>query len=485
MTLTSAHRRPTVQAAAALLIALFALTASAISQGHAHSWMGDFRAFYCAAHVRLAGADPYSAAPILACESAPAPAPFFVPSTGTALPAPLPGYLVAAFVPLALLPFVLAASLWARLLLAAVIGTIVLLRNLEIGDPWTLLVALSIAVLAVSIPIGELPPVALFGVALTAWSAAHNRPVFLGLGLALAMFEPQIGVAVAIAVAALRWPFALAAGIVLGALLLLSCLTLGIHGNLEYARVVLPAHELSELPAVVQYSLSWVLNRIGVADGPALFLGHLSWIIMLGLTLCVARSSFCRKHPEFAVLAAPAFCVVGGPFLHLDHIALALPAALWLCARVRNQLGWSLAGALCLAVPLLYVFVMMPILGGVTISAIVLVPIVAGWIAAAYTEKAIVGVRVGAAALVVALLVGVALEKTGAGTSTLTHVHGISPRLAQASWSAYVRSHFVYTAWTIWLVKLPTWFGILITAAASLAAVIRQELSTRKAATSG
>ena len=463
-----------LRAAAAILIAAFVITASAAAQAHGHSWMGDFRAFYCAAHVRLAGLDPYAAQPLRACESQPVPPPLFIPSSGVTLPAPVPGYLVAAFMPLALLPFVPAAALWALILIAAFTGTLLLLRSLGIGDGWTLLVALSIPVMAVSLPIGELPPVALFGVALAAWAALRDRPALLGLGVALTLFEPSIGLAVAIAAAALSRRFALAAGITLGALFVLSLATLGIAGNIAYVRDVLPAHELSELPAVVQYSLSWVLDRAGVANGPALFLGHLSWIAMLGVTFVVARSSFARKHPDFAILAAPAFAVVGGPYLHLDHIALALPVALWLCARQKGSFGWVLAGAICLAVPLLYIFVMTPIFGGVMTSAVIAVPLVAGWIAAAYTGRTIDGIRTAAGAVVYTLLVGLILEKTGAGASSLTHVHGISTALAQSSWSAYVRTNFIFHAWTIWPVKAPTWFGIVATATGCCITALRR-----------
>ena len=82
---------PFVKAAAAVLLALFVLSASAAAQAKGLSWMGDFRAFYCAAHVRLAGGDPYLGSQILACESEPVPVPIFAPSTRVALPAPVPG----------------------------------------------------------------------------------------------------------------------------------------------------------------------------------------------------------------------------------------------------------------------------------------------------------------------------------------------------------------------------------------------------------
>ena len=440
------------------------LTAFPVAKNAHSKFMGDFKAFYCAGRVRLEGQNPYDAAPIAACEQAPAPAPLFVIARGEVLPAPLPGYLVAAFVPFGALPFAFAVALWLVLLFAAFAGAVALLRRLQVGDPWTLLVAFSIALMGLCVPVGELPPIALFGIALAAFGAMRDRPGLLGCGVAIAMCEPQIGIAVAIACAALSRRFAIAAGVALGGLALLSFATLGIGGNVAYVRDVLPAHVLSELPSVLQYGLSWVLYGLGVPSGPAVTLGRLQWIVMLAVALFVARSPFGRRNPAFAVLAAPAIVVVGGPFLHLDHIALALPAALWLCARRERARAWNLAAAICLALPLLFIFALTTLLAWI--------PIVAAWLGMAYTRRGIVALRAAAAALVVMVAIALATLKTGLGSETLPQLQGLSASLAQTPWSAYVRSHLVYTAWTIWLVKAPTWFGVLATAAALLGAAV-------------
>ncbi len=455
-------RRAVVPAAAvAVLFAAMALTLTrtAFPQLPAHSTlMVDFKAFDCAARVRMEGQDPYAAAPIAACERAPAPAPLFVAGYRVAEPAPLPGYLIAAFMPLALLLFAAAAWLWAALLLAAFAGAIVLLARLEIGDPWVLTVALAIAVIGVSFATGELAPIALFGIALAAWAAARDRPAWLGLGIAFAMVEPQIGLAAAIASAALSRRFALAAAGVLATLTAISIVALGIAENVTYVRDVLPAHMLSELPAVIQFSLSWVLDRVGVAGGPALMLGRLQWLLMMGAAFYVARSRFGGAHRDFAVLAAAALAVVGGPFLHLDHIALALPAALWLCAKRPS--GWMLAAAICLALPAIELFSSVPL--------VALAVAVAAWLSISYTRRLDVALRAIACVLVAEILLELAVLKTGATSTTVESLHSISPSLAQASWAAYVRNHLVFAQWSVWLLKAPTWFGVLTTAVASL-----------------
>src|SRR5579883_636545 len=63
-------------------------------------WMGDFRAFYCAARVAAHRADPYLTEPLRSCEVAIGTTPFFRKNPGVTIPAPLPGYAIAALMPL-------------------------------------------------------------------------------------------------------------------------------------------------------------------------------------------------------------------------------------------------------------------------------------------------------------------------------------------------------------------------------------------------
>lgn len=53
-------------------------------------FMGDFRAFYCAARVTAHGADPYRTEPIRTCERGIGNTVFFEKNPGVAIPAPLP-----------------------------------------------------------------------------------------------------------------------------------------------------------------------------------------------------------------------------------------------------------------------------------------------------------------------------------------------------------------------------------------------------------
>ncbi|MDE2571774.1 MAG: DUF2029 domain-containing protein [bacterium] len=433
-----------------------------------HVMMGDFRAFYCAAQVRLQGGDPYEAEPLARCEAVPAPAAVYTAKPGETLPAPLPGYLIAAFVPLALLPFGAAIVVWAIALAAATAGGVYLLHRLRVGSLPTLIIALAIPLCAVSFSVGELPPIAFAGIALAAWGAGRACPPAVGIGIALAMAEPQLGVACALAALLLSRRFVAPVVAVSVALLLLSIVTLGVKENVEYVVTVLPLHLAAEIPTVQQYSLTWVLHGLGVADGPALLLGRLSYVAMLALAAWFARSRTARRAPAAAVLAAPAFAVVGGPFVHLDHIALALPAALWLSSQHTRASLAQLAATVALAVPLLFVLA--------TTALILIVPCVAGWVVASYGRDRAIGLRSAAVATVLVVLAGLTVLRTGTGleSSVLHPVAGASI-FAQESWAEYIRRHNVMTGWVIWLLKMPTWYGLLATAALCVLSNFRRE----------
>jgi hypothetical protein len=445
----------------AILIALGAFAGSSANVAHGRFAMGDFKAFYCSGAALLRREDPYATAPMAHCESVAAPSPLFVTEGNEVLPAPLPGYAVAAFVPLALLSFPIASAIWLALLCAALGGAIVLLSKIGVARPDVLVVSLAIVTVAICFPVGELPPVALFGIALAAWAAAKNHQWLLGLGIALTFFEPQIGLAILVASISLGRRYALPAIAAAAVLAVVSVAAVGIAGDLEYFRVVLPAHLISELPSVLQYSLSWILYRLGVAPDPALLIGRMSWIVMLAVTYWFARSKFAKSTPHAVFLAAPAFAVVGGPFLHLDHIALAIPAALWLASAAQGMRWLRIGAVVALSLPVLYVFSITRLLP--------LVPFVAAWLGAACSGRAIVGLRTALVAVVVIAAIGSVTVATGTGSMDIPPLQPLPADLPQASWAAYIGKTFVMTAWSIWLVKAPVWFGILATAAALVA----------------
>ncbi len=419
--------------------------------------MGDFKAFYCSARVVLQHGDPYAAAPMARCEEQPAPSPLYVTQPGEVVPAPLPGYAIALFVPFALMPFDIAAVVWIVVLAAAFSLAAFLFAKTGAADAWAIAVALALPIVAVCFPVGELPPIALLGIGLAAWSARYGRPWTLAAGVALSLLEPQIGAAVLLAAVALGRRFAIPAIAAASILGLISLALLGVSGNVAYFRVVLPAHLLSELPSVLQYSLSWMLYRVGVTAGAAIFAGRVCWMVMLGITIWYARSAAARVRPETAFLAAPVFAVVGGPFLHLDQIALAVPAAAWLATNASRPLWLRTAALVALAVPALYVFSI--------IRLFALAPLVGAWLAAVSYGSAIAGIRAALVTIVVLSLIGCVAILTGTGSMHMPPVQTLPATLPQAAWAQYIGKHFIMTSWSIWLVKAPIWLAIVATAA--------------------
>jgi hypothetical protein len=445
--------------AVAIIVFSFAVTTDSVV--HGGFAMGDFKAFYCSARVLLEHEDPYATAPMQRCQSAPAPRPLLVTKPGEVLPAPLPGYAIAAFTPLGALPFPVACVLWIVVLLAATIAAIVLFARLGVADPWTIAVALTILVGAASFTVGELPPIALLGVALGAWGAKKGRLWAVGAAVILTSFEPQVGAAVVLALVVLQRRFILPVIAALAVLAMVSLAAVGIPGNLEYVRSVVPAHLLSELPSVLQYSLSWALYQAGVTANTAVFLGRLSWIVMLAVTVWFARTRFARERPEVAVLAAPAFAIVAGPFLHFDHMALAIPAALWVAPRVAAPLWLRIAMVVTLALPLLHIFSHEP--------ELVLIPVMACWLGASVSGRFDGGLRTALVAICVTIAVMVISVIGGTGAHPVAPARILSPELAQGPWSQYVAAHLAMTGWTLWFVKAPTWFGIVANAGLQIA----------------
>ncbi|HEV3156997.1 MAG TPA: glycosyltransferase 87 family protein, partial [Candidatus Baltobacteraceae bacterium] len=311
----------------------------------------DFRAFYCGAHGQLSGADPYREEPLRACQLATkgiADSP-----TGMAMPAPLPGYDFALLAPFASLPFPPAAIAWIGILSLALASSVVSLRRLTKLPLTAIWAALMACDGITSILLGQLVPLSVAGLCLLARGCRTNNPLLTFAGVGLAMMEPHLGFGAVLAVLLFgsnttRISVAGATCLLAG----LSITTLGIWGNREFFSVVLPAHALSEVAYVQQYSLTHLLHLLGVSDKNAVTVGSLQYGAMLILGLALARSiAQSTGDRAFLALIPPAAAVLGGPFLHIWQIAAAMPAALLAYAtfpNLRSLTRWAIYG---LAIP--------------------------------------------------------------------------------------------------------------------------------------
>ncbi len=417
--------------------------------------MGDFRAFYCAARVAAHGADPYRTEPLRTCETGIGMSRFFEKNRGVTIPAPLPGYAIAALVPLSLLPFAAAATIWTLLLLLAWYACVATLSRFA-GIPWeTALAVFALSLGMLSLPFGEVVPISVACIGLCAYFAWKGRARAAALAAAGAMIEPHLGLPVCIALAwwrpATRLPLALA----LAVLAALSAATLGLATNVEYFTSVLPAHALSEATRDTQYSLTAILSAFGLSQSTAIRGGTFWYLVMLAAgTFVAGRVAKTTRNDAFVVCIPPAFAVFGGTFIHVTQIAAAIPAAVLLINYAKRPYReLALLALLLLAVP-----------WGWSISpALILAPLVPigylAWRATNGNAVAALIAAIGGAILVFGLqeLYTVAAPHFGA--------HPVAPAidagLAEASWSHYSRGNSSGTL-AAWAVRLPTWFGLAL-----------------------
>ena len=416
--------------------------------------MGDFRAFYCGAKVVSLHADPYLRQPLRDCETAMGPRLFFEKNPGVTIPAPLPGYALAALEPLGVLPFPIAASLWAILLILGCAATIVACaRFARVG--WEISLggfALSLAML--SLPFGEVVPVALGAIALSAYYAWRNRPRAAAIFAAVAMIEPHLGLPVCCALAVWMRTTRASLAVAFGALGALSLVVLGPAVNVEYFTSVLPAHALSEVTRDTQLSLTAVLTAIHVSPGTAVRAGTLWYAAMLVIGVLAAGLLAKRtRNAAYLVCVPPAFAVFGGTFIHVTQIAAAIPAALLLAVNgSARRRPLVIAALVLLAVP--WVWAISPAL------------IVAPLFPVAYLVWRSSGenVRVALLAAIGATLMILGLSQLAAAAPHAA-AHGIGPaidpRLAEASWSVFTQKSSS-NALVAWLLRLPTWIALAL-----------------------
>jgi hypothetical protein len=451
---------------AATLLALALQTGVVTRTGF---FMGDFRAFYCAARVAVHGVDPYRTEPLRSCETAIGRTPFFEKNPGVVIPAPLPGYALAALVPLAMLPFAAAATFWLALLLLAWYACIAALARFA-GVGWQIALAvLGLSLGVLSLPFGEVVPIAVACICLSACLAWQGRYRAAAIAAACAMIEPHLGLPACIALAfrqpAARLPLAIA----FGTFGLMALLLLGPATNVEYFTSVLPAHALSEASRDTQYSLTAILTGIGIGPEVAVRAGSLWYVAMVVIGIAIGGALAKQlKNEAFAVCVAPAFAVFGGTFIHVTQIAVALPAAV-LYVGVANGRARPLAliALLLLVVP--WDWVISPAL---TIAPLIPVAYLA-WRYSGGNVRVILLAGVGAAALSLGLT-----QLIAAAPHAPTYAApSIDPRFAEAAWSRFTQQGST-NALAAWMLRLPTWTGLALL----LALLVRQTGVLRRAA---
>jgi hypothetical protein len=454
------------------ILPILALTLLGIAALHDLSRLGDalpwhrlydFQDFYCAALAVEQRADPYRYEPLHGCEHRVNQSPTYREDPNRVIPAPLPPY---DFPPLELaarLPFSLARSVDVALIVAAVLAAIAGMASIGI--------ALDVAALALALPAGyllldagQIVPFALVALIYCGVALARRRDSIAGVLAALTLIEPHLGLPVFLS-ALLLVPRSRASALATAlALAIAGTLTVGSSVIVEYVGRVLPAQAAAETHYLYQYSLTYLLSWIGLPASFALIAGQISYLAFaaLGLVLGAKLAGVLGRRELLAYLPA-AFSIMGGAYVHMVDLSIAIPAALVLASTLTGRQRTIAVLALALlAVPWIAVWITKRLfLAAIFVTGALLWRLRIGFAVALATICAI--------ALTIYLFELVPPAPFSLVAATPSFAPG---DLAQNAWRATVAAiDDPSAAWI--LIKLPTWAALAALAGVSWSAAKR------------
>lgn len=322
---------------------------------------GDFRAFYCAGRAVDAGRDPYLTEPLRSCERGAAADFGMAFGAADLIPAPLPPYAFALFAPLGLEPFSVASNCWFVVSCTALLLAIFATWRLSGASLPAIASALFVAGGLVSFGEGQVAPLATASLVLAALAMRVGRYAEAAVALSFTAIEPHVALPALVAAFAerrMRVP-------VVAICVVLIAFDLGFGGlalSKEYATSVLPLQAAAQIDHLyAQFSLSALLWGLGVSRSVAGLAGSLDYVAMLALGVWAAlrlRERFDDR--AMLVLVPPAFVVLGGTYVHLFLMVVALPLAFVCFTRVRHR-GLVAAAIVVLALPPQFVVVRTPL----------------------------------------------------------------------------------------------------------------------------
>lgn len=440
-------------ALAAVVIALFAIATlrDLTRLGPAAPWnqLYDFADFYCAGEALDGGFDPYRYEPLHHCEHVVNRSTAYRTDPARTIPAPLPPYDFPALMFLARLSYSSARIVDASAIVAAVTVAVILLAMLEIPLD-VAAAALVFPAAYVLLAAGQVVPFALIALVGCGVALRRGRHTIAGVLAAATLIEPHLGLPVWIATLVWR-PQSRGAAVVSAVALL--CIGLAIVGPsvfVEYVSGVLPAQAAAEHSYVYQYSLTYLLATLGVPQTWALALGNLSYAVMLAIGAWASgRVAMALRRPEMIAFVPAACAVLGGPYVHMVDLAVAVPAALVLAVALPAGVNATAAMALTLlAVPWIPAWITKKLLLAVLGVSTVLL-----WrlrVATAPCATAVAAIALGLYAL--------ELSPPAALTGQTSGRFAPSD-LAQSAWAAYVAQ--LGHPSPLWLaVKIPTWIAL-------------------------
>ncbi len=407
----------------------------------------DLRAFYCAGRAVAVHADPYREHPLHECERTTSAPGMPVEADVVTVPAPLPGYVLALFALLAVLPFPVCALLWIVASLAAVAATILLLIRLIDLPPASIAIAVAVPELLVALPLGQSAPFVGFGIAVCASALRFKRPNAAVAGALLTAAFPAIALPLctALFIAMPRARIGLIGGCM--ALCAVSLAVLGLDTNTEYVRAVLHAHALGNVAERSQFSTAHFAWIAGFSPRSALAFGNIWYVVSATFGVGIALRLRAAFGAAIIALIPPAFAVFGGFYVHFDQLVLAIPAYLALAAQLPRQRIAMLSAIFILAVPWLAIVAYPPFAVALVVLAILyLRP------EGRSTAGALLG---GASAVLLLGLFTIALMHVHAPTANFRFDAPFNP-LAERSWTAYVAWRDPHPSYVFLLLQVPT-----------------------------
>lgn len=420
----------------------------------------DFQAFYCAGTAARMDADPYRAQPLGACEHRQTGGTYAALSPGLVLPAPQPGYDVAGFAVLSMLPFAAAKAVWGALLAMAIATALYAVFRLTRESPYVIFAAFAASLIFPSFAFGEM--FAFFAAAACAAMLFAEREQWTAAGIAAAasLVEPHLGLPLCAALAfwkpATRLPMALCVCALAGAALAAT----GPRVNAEYVLTILPLHALSEISSDAQLSLTALLHGLRVPDTTALRIGAASYLLFAGLGVHFGKILADRFRSGAFLAAVPvAFATLGGTFMHVTEIFAAVPLALLLIVRAPQQRGLLQAALVLLCVPWISGVERGNTLAFATLSAMVTALLL--WQPG--SKRALPALAVAVSTFALLFLAPNWYAHSAAGSRP--PFAAIDPAYAQATWQAWNRAALSGGAPIAWALRLLTWIGLALLAA--------------------
>jgi hypothetical protein len=408
----------------------------------------DFQDFYCAGTALDERGDPYRYEPLHRCEHSVNTTPGYRSDPNRVVPAPVPPYDLPPFAFVAHLDFGTARVLMATAIIAMFLLAV---AGLALSG-----VPLDIAALALAFPAGyllldagQIVPFALVALVWCGVALRRGNDVLAGVLGTLVAIEPHLGlpVVVALLVAVPRSRIAV----------IVTAICLAIVGEIatgnaifsEYLFRVLPAQAGAETSYLYQYSLTYVLSTAHVPAPLALALGDLSYALTAVLGIAWGRRLAIHVGQRALIVFIPAATILlGGSYMHMIDLAMAVPAAALLSVSLpaRSRAAAAIAVVL-LSVPWIGVWITKKLF------------LAALFVVAVLSARLLGGVAAFALVAIVAITIyGFELRPPAGFAATTPPV--APDDLAQTAWAAYA-AQLHSDAWAWLAIKVPTWCALI------------------------